>query len=510
MENQSKATKRIKKIIFFWGKLKTLRQRLNQRMEGKYSPTLIALCVTFIIALISSICLFLPNYLGVADDGSVTKIMDAVGVYYIQDEPEDIYNNYFIRTYSRVKITGTNVNSPLSSHVLLVKAAVFFDDIVTGDKVFDIRFLALTYMILYIPAVYILIHQACDRVRKFSEGVVISIIGMIIFSDVAYITYFNSFYPEAVWFISLIYCVGFMMRFQNVKNGYWDFWNLIFFLTAGTVLITSRKQCALIGIFLAAYCIKLIFIRNHWIWGVTCVLSAVLLCFFTSFSLARLSSDFDTTSKLHAMTRGVLFSSDNPTSALAEFGIDSSYEMLTDASAYDYLPFVNATDPSLEEGFLNKYDIPDIAVYYIRHPGKLLRMIDLSIKSCFDVRRSYCGNYEKSVGMPPRAKSIFWTAWSMFKSTSAPKTIGFLILLMAGVFMLFWKKYTLRPVEDRRNTVFLDALVVTFLIILSQSVITIINSGDAEMTQHCFIVCLGMDIITYYVFSEIVHKLNIL
>lgn len=510
METQSKTTKRIKLLIDIFKKFKNLINTVNKRMEGKYTPSLIALVISGFVMVISIIILFIPNYLGVADDGSVTKIMNAAGIYYLQEKPEEIYNNYFIRTYSNVSSNTNQPDDSFSSHILIVKTAVALDNIVTGDKSFDIRFLALIYLFFYIPAIYLLIKQACNRVKNFSEGIVIGVVGGLIFSDVAYITYFNSFYPEAIWLISLVYCVGLGLSFQEKRDIYIDLGYLLCFLIASAVMIISKQQCAVIGIIFGVYCIKLAFIRERWLWKSMCVMAAVLLCFMTIISMLSLNNDFDETSKLHAMTRGVLFTSDNPADTLAEFGIASSYEMLADASTYDFLPFVRANEPSLMVGFLDQYSVADITAYYVRHSGQLIRMTDIAIKSCFELRRSYCGNYEKSVGMPEKAKSIFWSAWSTLKSTSIPKTIGFLVVLIIGLFMLFGKNYSLRPVKDSRNTVFLDTLLVVVVVLLSQSFITIVNSGDAEMIQHCFLVSLGMDIITYFVFAEIIHKLNIL
>ena len=79
------------------------------------------------------------------------------------------------------------------------------------------------------------------------------------------------------------------------------------------------------------------------------------------------------------MTRGVLFSSADPAKSLSEFGIDPSYELLADASAYDYLPFVKSEDSSLYNGFLDHYTISDIGVYYLQHPGSLIEYA-----GCFD------------------------------------------------------------------------------------------------------------------------------
>ena len=209
------------------------------------------------------------------------------------------------------------------------------------------------------------------------------------------------------------------------------------------------------------------------------------------------------------MTRGVLFSSSDPAETLAEFGIDSSYELLADASAYDYLPFVRSEDSSLYQGFMDKYTIQDIGIYYLRHPGSLFGMIDVSIKQGMDMRRSNCGNYEKEAGFPEKAKSLFWSGWSSFKELSAPKTVGYLILLTGSVILLFYKDYLVHPMGNRRNTVFLDMLLMVLAALLSQSIVVIVSSGDAEMVQRLFLVGLSIDIMTYCVFAELLHKLRI-
>lgn len=508
-EKETGVVKQINIVVDLLKKVSQIKNKINKRMEGKYSPRLIAMIAAATAALLMVIMLFLPNYLGVADDGSISRVMNAAGVYYTQTEVSDIYNNYFIKQYSNVLSNYGVRDNYLNSHVLIVRAAVYLDNLITKDKFFDIRFLALLYGIFYVPAIYLLIQQACIRVKKFSEGIIIGFAGVLIFADVAYITYFNSFYPEAIWFVSLMYCTAAALSFQNKRSPYRDFFSLVMIIAAGAVLTTSRSQTACIGILFAVFCLKLMFARRHWMWGVICVMAAFFLTFLSIVCMINMNSDFDDTSKFHAMTRGVLFEADDPAEALAEFGIDSSYEMLTDVSGYDYLPLVQATNPVLTDGFLDKYTVIDVTAYYVRHPGAFLSMMDVAIKSCFGIRRDYCGNYEKSVGLPGRARSIFWGAWSTFKNNSAPKTIGFLIVLIVAVIMLYSKGYSIRPEEDRRSTVFMDMMMIILLLCISQGAITIINSGDAEMVQHCFLISYGIDILIYFVFAELVHKINI-
>lgn len=506
---KSGTARRISVAVAFVNRLRALKKRINQRMEGKYSPSLIAMIAASAAVILMILMLFIPNYLGVADDGSLSKVMNSAGVYYIQDEIEENYNNYFVRTYSNVLFNYRQREDMQNSHVIMVKAAIILDNLITRDKFFDIRFLALLYGIFYTPAIYLIIKQACMRVKKFSEGIVLGAVGVVLFADVAYLTYFNSFYPEAVWFISLMYCVAAAVSFQEMRSGIKDFAYLVLFTVAGTVLVTSRNQCAILGIVFALFTIKLVFCRTSWKWAIICVLTGIWFTCMAVVCTVRMESDFNQTSKFHAMTRGVLFGSDNPAKTLTEFGIEPSYEMLTDVSAYDYLPVVRAGDEVLMEGFLDQYTTTDIGLYYLRHPGKFLSMADVAIKSCFGIRRDYCGNYEKSTGMSPRARSIFWSMWSTFKNNSVPKTIGFLILLTGVSFLLFGKGYSLRPEEDRRNTVFLDIMLVLLFICLTQAGVTIINSGDAEMIQHCFLVSGSIDFMVYFIFAELVHKINI-
>lgn len=499
-------------ITFFMKLLQGARSiigKINSEMEGRYSPSLLAAAVTAIAALSTVIILFLPNYLGVANDGSTDEIMKTAGIYYRDKDPAVNYGNYFNKTYTEVE-SGLEIQGKAqNSQLLFLNAAKAVDDLITRDSIFDIRFLGLLYSLLFLPAFYLVVRQTCERVKRFSEGAMIAGAGLIIFSDVGYMTYFNSFYPEALWYLAVLYCVGAFMSFQNKRSLFKDVSALILILVSGGILVSSRRQCAVLGFILAVSVIRLTAVRRSFIWGGGCILGALMMSLLSFLCILGYPNDFSETSKLHAMTRGVLFSSADPADTLSEFGIDPSYELLADASAYDDLPLVRSGDSSLYHGFMDQYTILDIGNYYLRHPGSLIRMIDVSIKQGMDMRRSNCGNYEKEAGFPEKAKSLFWSGWSSFKELSAPKTVGFLILLTGFVIFLFYKGYSIRPAGDRRNTIFLDMLFMVLAFLLSQSIVVIVNSGDAEMVQRLFLVGMCMDIMTYCVFAELLHKLRI-
>lgn len=487
---------------FIWGK----RQVFNDYMRGRYSDRLIGICAAVLCALLIIIMLFLPPYLGVANDGSIaiTQVMNASGLQYINKDAAGIYNDYYVKTYQQTPPSDTSQ----SIHVAFIKAAMLLDNLFTGDGLFDMRFLALIYGLLYVPAVGLLIKEAAGRVAFFSESVVVGLLGVIIFADVSYITYFSSFYPEALWYVLLLYPVAAAVSFQKDKKS--NFLFLILFTAAGVLICLTRRQCAMFGIIMAAFMFKQIIIKKEVNWRILSVVSAAVLiaaCFYSQF---RLPDDFTQTNKLHAMTRGVLLQSDNPEQTLAEFDIDPRYSVLSDTSTYEYYPFVEGDGAVLKKDFLDQYTTFDISLHYLKHPMSMLSMLDLSVKASINVARSYCGNYEESTGMPKMAKSIFWSAASIFKDRSAPKTVGFVIVLIIAYVAMLGSGFSRRKRRVRKRDVMLDVLVMITVMGMAQAFLIVICSGDAEMIRYGFFVGASIDLLIFFVLTELLHKMNII
>ncbi len=487
---------------FLWGK----RKALNSYMRGKYSSTTVGVCAAALCALLLMIMLFIPPYLGVAGDGSIamTKVMNASGLAYLPKDADKVYNDYYIRTYQQLSPTEAS----RSAHVAFIKLAVLLDSLFTRDSLFDLRFLALLYGLLYIPAAGILIKEAASRVVYFSESVAVALLGVIVFADVSYITYFASFYPEALWYVLLLYAVAAAASFQEERKSNLAF--LAVFTAAGVLLCLTRRQCAILGLLMAAFLLKQLVIKKALSWRLlTVVCSAVLIaaCLYSQFELP---DDFTQTNKLHAMTRGVLLQSENPEETLAQFGIDPRYSILTDISAYDYYPLVEGEGTVLKRDFLDRYNTFDVSIHYLKHPFSLVAMLDLSVKASMSVARSYCGNFEESTGMPKMAKSIFWSAFSIFKDRSAPKTIGFVAVLVIGYLSLLGRGLSLRKRRVRSRSVMLDLMVMLTVMGLAQAFLIIVKSGDAEMIRYGFFAGASIDLLIFFVLAELLHRLNIL
>ncbi len=164
------------------------RQRRNQWMVRRYTSAMLALIGTLVCLAVAVYALFVNPCLGVANDSIGNQKMSEYGLSYREaDRGEDparfSSNEYFTRSYETAR-TGDPIHS---SQNLFVRAAMALDAVVTSDGLFDVRFLALVYLALYLPAVYLVLKAGLERVRYFSEAVAVTALGVLIFADISYL-----------------------------------------------------------------------------------------------------------------------------------------------------------------------------------------------------------------------------------------------------------------------------------------------------------------------------------
>lgn len=394
-----------------------------------------------------------------------------------------------------------------SMHTILVRIACWLDHLFTRDDIFDVRVLGFIYTILFLPAIYLIIYTAVERVKGLTERIVIIVLGVLIFSDISYLVYFNSIYTEALIYICLLYILGGAMSLQKQSK---YFVEVILILTfATTILCFTRSHCYMIGIVMGALCFSQIRIKKERMQKLECVVLSFLLVFVSIGGKTMLQKDFTDTDKFHAMTRGVLLQSSDPVKTLSIFGINDSYSMLTDVSLFEQYPMVKVEERNIQHGFLDQYTKEEILLYYMSHPGTVVGMLDLAIKASCQRTRSYCGNYEKSAGHKEMAKSIFMSLYSNFKVRSMPQTFGYVVVLIACYFFMSLRRIKVNgkivPSYYVYLTVMLAITGAGILHILS----VMIQAGDATLDQYVFILSFTIDFLNFFVLTELLEKINI-
>lgn len=484
-------------------KIKKFISWLENGTETEKKIFWLAMISTVCCAVLSCIMLFIPNVLGVADDGTVTGIMHAAGLEY--EKGISAGNSYFVRKYIWKTISGSKNVSLQNIFLLFAKR---LDLWITGDRIFDIRFLGFAYLLFYLPAVYLIIKAALERLNYFSEMFIVSIAAVFMFADISYITYFNSFYPETLFFICLLYLFGSAMHLQKRRNT--DALYIMLFAFAGSAYCFIRQYCFWVGVMGAAFCLFQFFRDRENSQRTTYLMASGLLIIAATTSFFVMKTEYSNTDKFHAMTRGVLFESDNPEKTLTEMGIDYSYSLLTDASSYEQFPMVSGEDSVLQEGFLNKYNSWKVAQYYLRHPFDMVSMFDIAIKTNLDISRDSCGNYEENASMPPGAKSIFFSAYCIYKKRSAPKTVGYFVILVIACLAISGSPFSLKKKENRKKRIYFETMLLFTAITAVQTFYHIINSGEAALAQYNCQLGICMDIMLYFLITEILTRIHIL
>lgn len=502
-QRHARRQKHWQRIQALWDKITTFHRRSNQRLSHLWSDGTFTTAAVGAIFLVAAIMLWLPSYLGMANDGTVTRTMQNAGLSYLEADASNA-NDYFTRVYQ----THYADSDDHSFQLVLLQLAHGLDNLFTHDQLFDIRFLSILYVLLALPGWAMLVHSIVRRADAFVEKCVLCVLCVLVFADVSYLTYFNSLYPEAIYQIGLSYLFGGCMMLQQRSRFTPLHWLT---LVIGTLLLcTTRSHCGVVGFVAALFCIAQLRLGEQTIGRVGAAVAAVTVLIGSFCSFAFVETDFDATSKVHAMTRGVLLQSTDPDKTLQEFNIDGSYALLADSSLYDVYALTEESEYYLQNGFLNQYTTTDIAIHYLRHPRALLSMLDLGVRSATDLRRTYCGNYERTVGMPAQGRSIFFAAYSIFKSRSLPHTIAFPLLLVIVCAVLSRSGWWRQKDPDRFYYVYFCTTMAAAIIAIAHLTEVICLSGDAQLTQYSFIAGYSLDCLLLFTAAELLHRLNIL
>ncbi|MDD6050825.1 MAG: hypothetical protein PUC00_06080 [Clostridiales bacterium] len=468
-------------------------RRFDVSMQRQYRPRRLAMAATLVIALLMGWMLLLPPFLGLSDDGSRGAVLADVGLRRLN---EDSFG-YYERTYHiEERQTGAGT-TPLPLRLML-RAAMLLDTLVTGDALFDLRFLAGLYMGLYLALLYPLLRHMLARAPRYSEGLLLAAMSVLVFADSTLVVRFASLYTAPLETLALLCLADMLFVLPGQKSAVPG----LMLLGAGTLLLTMvNPYCALTGIVAAIVCWRVFNEQRELALRLLSLGMALLLVILSVTYTGLMCSRQSRTAKYNQMTRGVLFQAEDPTRALAFFGIEPRFSLLADTYGDQACPVVSPEDPVLDEGFFDRYDTGEVLLYYFSHPMALLGMFERGVHQAFITRSDDTGNYEQHMGLPPLAKTPWMSLWSTFKAQSAPKTSGVLALL--GAVLLLPSKRRTR--EERRYR----ELVGMFVTMALLSILTaLLMAGDSELMHGSvsYMLALSIDLLVMLCLTEILSR----
>lgn len=489
----------VKWIARLWTLAGDAIRRFDHSMRDRYRPKRLVLAALLVIGLLMAYMLFFPPCLGLSNDGSLDAVLADVGLTRLDPENKEAYFSYYERTYHIEANAQPPGTTPLPLKVM-IRLAIGLDILFTNDTLFDMRFLAALYLVLYLVLLYPLLLGVMQRVPRYSEGLLLAILSVLVFADSTIAVRFASLYTsplETLALIGFVDIIFLLSRRRQIGTA------LVLMGVCVAVLTMVNKYCALLGIVVSVVYWRVFHEQEDLPMRMLSLAMAIVMAALSVVYTGTMLSRQTRVAKYNQMTRGVLFQADDPVKALAFFGIEPRYSVLTDTYGDQEYPVVLPDDGVLDEGFFDHYSTVDVLGYYLLHPAAVLGMFDRGVHQAFITRSDYSGNYEQRVGLPPRAKTPFMSIWSTFKEQSAPKTAGTLLLL--AVVILIRKKQSDQE-EERREVRYKELIGVFIAMAVLEMMVVLLMSGDSELLRESFLMGMSIDLLSVLFVTELLHR----
>ena len=286
-------------------------------MKWSYGATLL------VIAGILGYQLMIPPVIGLADQGDYARLVGAFHLGPVAQTAEDRYYRYFNRTYQpdpNFRLPGWEI---YSSQDILVGSALLLNKWISKDGWFDIRVLSFLEALAFLAICYFLL-QATWKLLPGRLHFLIAAALIVVFCDVGYISYFNSFYSEPATYLSLLALLAVWLDWianrPGARTGQAKY--LALFCLFALLFVAAKPQNVAAGVLLGLYTFRFRnLLRRHWMVPAAsaAILVASLAVYWSVPRLVRLADVYNMVFMQMAPA------SSDPAGALRELGLDPSY-----------------------------------------------------------------------------------------------------------------------------------------------------------------------------------------
>ncbi|MCX7745891.1 MAG: hypothetical protein N2645_03225 [Clostridia bacterium] len=435
--------------------------------------------VILIAAVLLIYVLMISPIVGVADNGDFYRIMTPAGLSYLTDNHNEIFFGHMHRLFG-VKNVLWGGGDFISAQILPMKAAILLNNLVSGKGVFDIRFLAFIYSVIFLAAIYLVIKFAKDKMKAY--GLILAGLMVLIFFDVGYISYFNSFYGEAASYVFFFLMTGAALYLFKQKS--LSTRALTAFFAASILFVCAKEQNSPLGIMIALYAIGLLRLKKDKPWKRAIAIGTSLILIVSGILYITIPKEIRMINQYHTVFFGILKDSPTPEQDLKDLGLKKELAVLQGTTYYDTAAPIKQGDPFLQKEFYDKINYAKILGFYLSHPKRLAEKMEITAKNAFTIRQGYLGNYEKEEGMAYGKMSGAFSLWSSFKKSVFPASLLFL-LVFYGIFLLVLLMQYIKS-QNLREHLFLEFLGVIALMGAIQFIVPMIGDGEGDLSKHLF------------------------
>ncbi|HZG84184.1 DUF6273 domain-containing protein [Paenibacillus sp.] len=462
-----------------------------------------------VYAVVLSATLFLPPFVGLADNSDYARVAQPLGLV-PNEHPRyfHAYREYAIagasatddwRTAVR-RIVDPGVDNELgyvSSQFPVIQAAMLLNDaakrLAGGDPtVFDIRFLGVLYVLLHAVGLALMTSYAGNFRTRLAYG----LLALLMLCDTGYVLYFHSLYGEAVILASatLVFgCAAWMLH--GAPNARLP---IALYFAAWFLFTGAKVANAPVGLLGALFSASFLFVRKDVRSRLMIAAGSAALLAFSVWFLAKTPLWMQQVNHYQAIFYGVLKDSPNPAADAAELGLPPEYAAL--AGTHGYMPDApyDIYGEAFSKAVYERATYGDIALFYLKHPERLIAKLRLSAENAVYLRPSYLGNYE-----PDEERERFQFAerlslWERARKQAAGSAFGIVAaafaLYAAGLLYRAWG-WLRAPSKDARTGVALLGFALLWGTAALQLAVPVLGNGEADLQKHMFLFSVCFDLL---------------
>lgn len=368
-------------------------------------------------AAILSFELFVPPIIGLSDQGDFARMIGRFG--YGPEDPSPLWNAFVKRKYvPDASFRYPKLEQP-GTEYLFVGAAVALNKLISFDGKLDIRVMGLVHLAAFLAAFAYLLKVT--QPLRFAP--LIWFAALLMVTDAGYFAYWNSFYAEPATCIFLVLLIAESVAIAIRREASaaaairWSIW--------AALLVDAKAQNLALALLLAPFAL-FAFGRTR-----VAVAGFALIAAAAWFNFRTLPDSLKLANTYNVVFLSILPESHDPQADLQNLGVDRELAKFSGSGAWS--PQTAFYD-LMRSGVLGEKLTPaSIAKFYALHPARIWRHARALIPRAFSLRPEFCGNFERSAGHRPGAKTRSFSTWSMLHERVLGRAGRLILIALAGM-----------------------------------------------------------------------------
>lgn len=358
-----------------------------------------------VMLLVIAVSVIVPPICAVPDAGEYFGTFTRVGLY--QTSEYSVSLSY--------GIDNPTAENPTFFERFLM-GVIGINKAVYSDTVFDIRFLSVLYMLVFMTAVYFFMKNMHTGVKAID--ITLGAVMLVFFCDLGYVAYFNSFYASALNLV-LMFC---MLSLAVAMNKNFKIWKLILFTLVAVAYVFTMYQNFIAGA-VAAVLLAIFSVRKIGAERIVGILCAIVIFAVAVFSGANANIPTKNENVFNSVFYGVLMDSPSADRIALDLGVDAPE--LIGKTSYE----VEEKDIAL----VKDIEYGDIAMCYIKNPSLLLDKMDMAAKNTYFLVQDFL-NYND-------LKPVPFKIWNLLKRKVLPQSLWIILIYAVAFFVMAFKEY---------------------------------------------------------------------